>query len=90
MKLAKVQIANEKGGLRVIDVSNPFNPREVNHFELQGYTYGIALRGDYIYVSGWAGLFILKSYFGLKYEGYFRTPKEAYGVTVTGDYALSN
>jgi|YNPMSStandDraft_2_1061718.scaffolds.fasta_scaffold20265_1 hypothetical protein len=80
-------IATEKGGLRIIDVSSPLNPREVDHLELPGYTYGIALRGDYIYVSGWGGLFILKSYFGLKHEGYCRTPKEAYGVTVMEDYA---
>jgi len=79
-------IATEKGGLRVMDVSSPFNPREVDHVDLPGYTCGIALCGDYIYVSGWAGLFILKSYFGLKQEGYFRTPKGAYGVTVAEDY----
>ncbi len=78
-------IATGKGGLLAIDVSEPSNPRQVYHCELPGYTYGVALGEDYIYVSGWGGLFIL-NYLGSKLS-YFRTPKEAYGVVITGKYA---
>jgi hypothetical protein len=48
-------------GLRVIDVSNPANPREVGYFDTPGYAWGVYVSGNYAYVAdGGAGLFILR------------------------------
>jgi hypothetical protein len=38
-------------GLRVIDVSNPSNPREVGFFDTPGYAYGVYVSGNYAYVA---------------------------------------
>ncbi|HEY98380.1 MAG TPA: hypothetical protein G4O16_09410 [Dehalococcoidia bacterium] len=39
------------GQLRVIDVSDPANPEEVNDFELGGFVIAMTLRGDTLYVT---------------------------------------
>jgi hypothetical protein len=38
-------------GLRVIDVSNPSNPREVGYFDTPGYAQGVYVSGNYAYVA---------------------------------------
>jgi hypothetical protein len=54
-------VADGLAGLRVIDVSNPANLREVGFFDTPGVAYGVYVSGNYAYVAdGYGGLFILR------------------------------
>ncbi len=45
------------GGLRVVDISNPFAPTEVGFYDTPGWAEGVAVAGDYAYVTeGYGGL----------------------------------
>ncbi len=47
--------------LRVIDVSDPADPREVGSIATPGQAYGVHVVGELIYVAdAWAGLSILR------------------------------
>jgi hypothetical protein len=44
-------VADGGAGLRVVDVSDPSNPKEVGSYETPGYATGMAVAGDYAYVT---------------------------------------
>ncbi len=44
------------GGLRVVDVSNPAQPREVGFYDTPGWAEGVAVSGAYAYVADGDGL----------------------------------
>jgi hypothetical protein len=44
-------VADGGAGLRVIDVSNPANPREVGFFDTPGFAEDVYVSGNYAYVA---------------------------------------
>jgi hypothetical protein len=83
-------VADWDAGLRVIDVSNPSNPREVGYFVTPGLAWGVYVSGNYAYVAdGGAGLRVIdvSNPSNPREVGYFDTPGLAYGVYVSGNYA---
>ena len=46
-----VYVADEEGGLRVVDVSDPANPHEAGEHETSGGAKGVAVAGGYAYVA---------------------------------------
>ena len=47
--------------MRVVDVSNPANPREVGYHDTPGFAKDVFVSGDYAYlVDGDGGLIILR------------------------------
>ena len=83
-------VADSDSGLRVIDVSNPANPREVGSFDTPGTAEGVAILNGCAFVAdGGFGLRVIDiSEPAHPYEtGYYDTPGYARGVAV-GDSGL--
>jgi hypothetical protein len=56
-------VADVEAGLRVIDVSDPANPRERGYYDTRGGTCGVAVADSYAYVADWgAGLRVIEYY----------------------------
>jgi len=54
-------VANYKAGLRVIDVSNSYSPKEVGYYDTLGIAVGVYVSGQYAYVADYdGGLIILR------------------------------
>jgi len=51
-------VADEANGLRVIEISNPAFPQEVGFYQTDGEAYGVAVRGNLVFVAD-------DSYFGI-------------------------
>jgi hypothetical protein len=45
-------LANHSDGLRIYDVSDPANPRNVGHISAGGYADGVVVIGNHAYLSG--------------------------------------
>ena len=57
----RAYVADDWGGIRVLDVSDPTVPREVGSIATPGQAHGVHVVGDLIYVAdAWAGLSILR------------------------------
>ena len=83
-------VANGRGGLRIIDITNPANPFEVGSFETPGYPEGIAVTGNYAYIADrWEGLRIIDiTNPANPFEvGSFETQDLAKDVGIAGNYA---
>ena len=83
-------VADETGGLRIINIANPALPSEVGFCETPGSSYGVAVTGSYAYVADiGSGLRIINiSNPALPSEvGFFETSDAAVGVAVSGSYA---
>jgi hypothetical protein len=53
-------VADEREGLRIIDISNPESPREIGYYDTPGSALSVYVSDCYIYVAaGFAGLTIL-------------------------------
>jgi hypothetical protein len=84
-------VADGGAGLRVIDVSNPTNPREVGFFDTPGTARGVYVSGNYAYVAdAGAGLRVIdvSNPTNPREVGFFDTPDFAWGVYVSGNYAF--
>ncbi|MCK5834045.1 hypothetical protein KAH81_10310 [bacterium] len=44
-------VADEVGGLRIIDVSTPSSPTEVGYFDTGDWAHGVYVSGSYAYVA---------------------------------------
>jgi len=83
-------VAAGGGGLRVVDVSDPTAPCEVNHYETPGSASGVALVGEYAYVAaGDGGLRVVNvsDPTDPREVGYYETLGWAVGVALAGNYA---
>lgn len=45
-------VAAGKGGLRIIDVSDPAEPEVVGHYNWEGFAAHVAVNGDTVYIAG--------------------------------------
>jgi hypothetical protein len=54
-------VADTYDGLRVVDVSDPAAPVEAGFYEVPGSLNDVAVAGEYVYVAGERGLFVLRS-----------------------------
>ncbi len=52
-------VADTYDGLRVVDISDPTAPVEAGFYEAPGSVNDVAVAGEYVYVAGEGGLFIL-------------------------------
>lgn len=54
-------IADMVDGVQIVDITDSAHPFEVGNYSIQGHSYAVAIKGDYIYlVNEENGLFILK------------------------------
>ncbi len=76
-------------GLRVVDVSDPANPKEVGHCDTPGLAWGIFVSGSYAYVADEGSLCVIDvSDPANPYEaGYYVTPGNPHAVFISGPYA---
>jgi len=77
-------------GLYIIDVSTPSSPQEAGFLELFGFVYGVAVSGNYAYVTSlFTDLFIIdvSTPSSPQEVGFFDTGDLAYGVTISNSYA---
>jgi len=83
-------VADEVGGLRIIDVSNPAAPTEVGFYDTPGNAYGVAVAGNYAYVADdLDGLRIIdiSNPAAPTEVGFYDALGNAWGVAVAGNYA---
>ena len=83
-------LADGDGGLRIINIANPYSPFETGYCNTPGEARGVAVSGIFAYVAAKdTGLRIINiTDTSSPFEaGYCDTPGEAYGVAVSGDYA---
>jgi hypothetical protein len=87
---SSVYIADNNGSLRILDVTDPANPREVGSTSLPSQAYAVVVVGSYAYVAdNAAGLRIVDiSTPSNPHEvGYDDTPGYSYGIAIAGNYA---
>jgi hypothetical protein len=88
-----VYVADGEGGLRIVDVSDPFAPFEAGYYDTAGQTESVAVSGNYAYVADLdQGLRVINiSNPASPFETGFYNPSGlgywAYTVKVPGDYA---
>jgi hypothetical protein len=59
-KAPYLYVADQGGGLRIIDISEPLEPKEIGYSEMARHSRDVVVLGDYAYVAaGWPGLAIL-------------------------------
>jgi hypothetical protein len=90
-------VADGKEGLRIIDISNPSNPREVGFFKTPYTARGVYVSGQYAYVAygdvGWTwahgGLYIIdiSNPSNPVRVGYDDVGNEGHDVYISGKYA---
>ena len=83
-------VADNSGGLQVIDISNPANPQRVGGYDTTGFAYGVAVARNYAYVADYAaGLQVIdiSNPANPQRVGGYDTAGLAYGVAVAGSYA---
>ncbi len=79
-------LAGSTGGVAIVDVSDPFNPRLVGSYDTPGFTQGVAIAGNRAYVAdSQSGLRIVDvSDPSMPTEmGFFDTPGCAMSVTIS-------
>jgi len=81
-------VANDSGGLRVIDVSTPSNPTEVSACQM-GVAQDVAAVGNYAYVIAGGDLQVVdvSDLANPTRVGFYDTPGQAHSVAVAGSYA---
>ena len=82
-------VADHDGSIQVIDVANPSNPRLMGSVETPGYTYGVAISGNYAYAADFTlGLQVvdISNPASPQIVGGVDTPGEAMGVAVSANY----
>ena len=83
-------VADQFGGLRVINITNPASPIEVGFYNTPGEASSVALAGNYAYVADWAsGLRVINITNPLAptEAGFYDAPGYASSVAVAGNYA---
>lgn len=84
-----VYVADGDAGLRIVDVTDPADPREIGSFVTGAEAYDVALRGNYACVSGRGGIRVIDvSDPADPFEvGDYHIESWTSGVAVSGDYA---
>jgi hypothetical protein len=83
-------LALGKQGLRVMDVSDPDQPFEVEKFNTHGFVHDLALRGQYLIAAdgkNGALVFDVSNPAEIVYLWKYETPKDARAVSLMGEYA---
>jgi len=82
-------IANARGGLHVIDISNPLTIQELDYFITNGYVWDVKVNGSFAYIACSSGLRIINiSAIDNVYEvGYLNTLHAGYGIEISGYFA---
>lgn len=52
-------VADRKGGLWILDVSDPTNPYEVSHYQTEGENYGVSVKDGYAYITDTEGKLVI-------------------------------
>jgi len=84
-----VFLLDDEYGLRVIDVSNKFDPTEVGHLDISGGKMDIVINGKYAYVShGWDGISVIdiSNLENPVRVGFFHTGDFAHQIAVIDEY----
>jgi hypothetical protein len=87
---SKAYIAAGGSGFHIVDISNPYNLKEIGFVNTPGYAEGVAVSGKYAYVAdGAAGLRILDLSDPVTPNeiGFVNIPGYAFDVKVSGNYA---
>lgn len=87
-------VAADAGGLQVIDISDPANPRRVGGCD-SGSAESVAVSGNYAYLADyWQGLLVIDitdpanpQRVGSHFGGFDRTMYDSWAVAVSGSYA---
>lgn len=82
-------VADSFGGLRVVDVSVPTDPREIGS-AAAGDAHGVVVVGDYAYVAdshGYLRIMDISCPSSPRQIGAYRAPREVFQVAVAGSYA---
>ena len=83
-------VADDSGGLVVVDVSDPANPTWVGSYDPTNHAYDVAVSGNYAYIADRKeGLVVVdvSNPTNPTYAGNYNTSGNARGVAVSGDYA---
>jgi len=83
-------VADNYGGLRVVDVSDPTSPQEVGFYRAwDAVAKGVKIAGHYAYVASVKGLHVIdvSNPAGPQHVGFSATPKMALNVAVAGGLA---
>jgi hypothetical protein len=84
-------VADQSGGLRIINITNPASPSLVGTYDTPGTALGVAVAGDLAFVADYAsGLKIINiaNPASPTLVGTYDTPGGAYYVAVAGDLAF--
>jgi hypothetical protein len=87
---AYAYVADGGYGLRVIDVSDPLQPKEAGFYDTPGDPFAVAIAGDYAYVAdGGSGLRVIDVSDPAHPQevGYYRSTGSARGVAAAGSFA---
>lgn len=83
-------LADSDAGLRIVNVSNPAEPRELAHLEMYGSANELELNGNYCYLADdWSGLRIIdiSDPNSPILTSTFKTEGSAQNVSISGHYA---
>ncbi len=87
---SKSYIAAGGAGLRIMDISEPTNPKEIGFINTPGYAEGVAIAGHYAYVAdGGAGVRVIDTSDPThpREVGFVYVLGYAFNVVVVGNYA---
>jgi hypothetical protein len=83
-------VANGNGGLRVVDISNPAQPGEVGHLEIQGLVEDVVISGSYAYLAvSFSGLVVvdISDPSHPVQAGFYQAEILSYGLSISGSNA---
>lgn len=75
------------GGVQVIDISDPGDPREIGRLELDAQPRAVSAAGGYAYVASTRGLSVVAAVPEPREAGFIEAPDGFRGVAVSGDHA---
>ena len=80
-------VADNNGGLRIVDVSDPANPREIGAW--RGTAFCVAVAGQYAYVGEGQGMHVIdvSNPASPQHTGFIDTVRGVYGLAAAGHYA---
>ena len=84
---AYAYVADNSGGLRIVDVSDPANPREIGAWP--GTAFCVAVAGQYAYVGEGRGMHVIdvSDPASPQHMGFIDTVRGVYGLAAAGHYA---
>jgi hypothetical protein len=83
-------LAVERGGLRIVDISDPTQPEEISFYDTRGIAKSLAIVGDHAYVAdGREGLRVIdiSDTSNPREVGYYDTPGVAEDIVVVDQHA---